>query len=191
LNKTMHIGRLTRDPEPIGTNGAKFGFACNNRRLNQQTQQWEEVPVFIDMEIWNRGESKQAERFLQTVRKGNLIYIEGHLKLDVWQDKSGGGQRSALRIVVDNFQYLDKREGGQGGGQQQYAQRQPARPQDPRRRPEGQPAANGGGRGGYVVGDDYDEQGGGPFLGDDQGDIPFGFLLPWVAMIGTVASMMA
>ena len=57
LNKVMLIGRLTRDPEAIqvrGANaGAKFGFAVNNRKLNQDTQQWEEVPVFIDCEIWN------------------------------------------------------------------------------------------------------------------------------------------
>src|SRR5215831_10425344 len=81
LNKVMLIGRLTRDPEAIQVRnvqaGAKFGFAVNNRKLNQDTQQWEEVPVFIDMEIWNRGESKQGDRLLQTVRKGQQIFIEG------------------------------------------------------------------------------------------------------------------
>src|SRR5262245_40189514 len=117
LNKVMLIGRLTRDPEPIQTGGstagAKFGFAVNNRKLNQQTQQWEDVPVFIDMEIWNRGESKQADRVLNTLRKGQQVYIEGHLKLDTWDDKNGGGKRSALRVVVETFQYLEaKQEGG-------------------------------------------------------------------------------
>ena len=57
LNKVMLIGRLTRDPEAIpGGKGAKFGFAVNNRKLNNETQQWEDIPVFIDMEIWNRGD---------------------------------------------------------------------------------------------------------------------------------------
>src|SRR5687767_7706739 len=103
LNKVMLIGRLTRDPEPIMTKGtqagAKFGFAVNNRKLNQDTQKWEEVPVFIDMEIWNRGESKQADRVIQTLRKGQQVFIEGHLKLDQWDDKNGGGKRTALRVV--------------------------------------------------------------------------------------------
>jgi single-strand DNA-binding protein len=140
LNKVMLIGRLTRDPEPIlNGKGAKFGFAVNNRKQNQDTQQWEDVPVFIDMEIWNRGEmGKNAERFLQTVRKGQQIFIEGHLKLDTWDDKNGGGKRSALRVVVETFQYLEPRaEGAEGAaprtyqqaarpaGQQQF--RQPAR----------------------------------------------------------------
>jgi single-strand DNA-binding protein len=121
LNKVMLIGRLTRDPEAIqvrGSNaGAKFGFAVNNRKLNQDTQQWEEVPVFIDGEIWNRGEnSKQGDRFLQTVRKGQQIFIDGHLKMDQWDDKNGGGKRTKLVVVVENFQYLDAREGGAGNG---------------------------------------------------------------------------
>jgi single-strand DNA-binding protein len=117
LNKVMLIGRLTRDPEAIpGGRGAKFGFAVNNRKLNQDTQQWEEVPVFIDMEIWNRGDQgQQATRVLQTLRKGQQVFIEGHLKLDTWDDKNGGGKRSALRVVVENFQYLEPRAEGENG----------------------------------------------------------------------------
>lgn len=130
LNKVMLIGRLTRDPEPIlNGKGAKFGFAVNNRKLNQDTQQWEDVPVFIDMEIWNRGEmGKQAERLLQTVRKGQQIFIEGHLKLDTWEDKNGGGKRSALRVVVENFQYLEARQDGMNGNGGMAAARPAARP---------------------------------------------------------------
>src|SRR3954465_15473397 len=118
LNKVMLIGRLTRDPEAIMVDkGAKFGFAVNNRKLNQQTQQWEDEPVFIDCEIWNRGEQTQhATRLLQTVRKGQQLFIEGRLKLDTWEDKNGGGKRSALRVVVEGFQYLEPRaEGAEGG----------------------------------------------------------------------------
>src|SRR5262245_32286120 len=118
LNKVMLIGRLTRDPEAImNGKGAKFGFAVNNRKQNPDTQQWEDVPVFIDMEIWNRGEmGKNADRFLQNVRKGHQIFIEGHLKLDTWDDKNGGGKRSKLCVVVENFQYLEARPEGLGGG---------------------------------------------------------------------------
>lgn len=119
LNKVMLIGRLTRDPEPIelrgATAGAKFGFAVNNRKFNETTQQWDDVPVFIDMEIWNRGESKQADRVLQTLRKGQQVFIEGHLKLDQWEDKNGGGKRQMLRVVVEMFQYLEPRQDGGSG----------------------------------------------------------------------------
>jgi single-strand DNA-binding protein len=119
LNKVMLIGRLTRNPEAIaGGKGAKFGFAVNNRRLNSESGNWEDVPVFIDMEIWNRGEnSRQADRFLETVRQGQQVFIEGHLRLDTWEDRNGGGKRSKLVVVVENFQYLERREGDAGRGE--------------------------------------------------------------------------
>jgi single-strand DNA-binding protein len=153
LNKVMLIGRLTRDPEPIelrgATAGAKFGFAVNNRKLNETTQQWDDVPVFIDMEIWNRGEnSKQADRFLQTVRKGQQIFIEGHLKLDQWEDKNGGGKRSKLAVVVEMFQYLEPR---QDGGSGEPMARAP--------RPAAAPARAGAPARGYAPSGEYDDQG--------------------------------
>src|SRR5690349_1215434 len=60
LNKVMLIGRLTRDPEMRSfSNGgkvAKFGFAVNNRKKNSATGQWENDPVFLDVEAFNRGD---------------------------------------------------------------------------------------------------------------------------------------
>jgi single-strand DNA-binding protein len=102
---------------------AKFGFAVNNRKKNQQTGQWEDEPVFVDCEIFNRGENgQQADRVEQTLRKGSQVFIEGHLKLDSWTSQDGQ-KRNRLMVVVDNFQYLDPRgdntAGGEGGGMRQ------------------------------------------------------------------------
>jgi single-strand DNA-binding protein len=121
LNKVMLIGRLTRDPESrVFSNGgkvARFGFAVNNRKKNTQTGQWEDDPVFLECEVFNRGENGTlADRMEQTVRKGQQIFIEGHLKLDQWNDKTTGDKRQMLKVVVDNFQYLERREEGAGGG---------------------------------------------------------------------------
>jgi len=159
LNKVMLIGRLTRKPEPIMVRnvvqGCKFGFAVNNRKFNQDSQQWEEVPVFIDVEVWNRGENnKQGERALQTLRgpdreagvKASQVFLEGHLKMDSWTDppEKGGGKRSKLLLVVDNFQYLEPRSDDGGDG---MSMRSAPRQAAPRSAPA--PA-----RGGY---DDYEE----------------------------------
>ena len=120
LNKVMLIGRLTRDPEvrtfANGGKVAKFGFAVNNRKKDQQTGQWVEDPVFIDMEIFNRGEQgRQADLVEQSLRKGHQVFIEGRLRLDQWTDQNGQ-KRSKLMVVVDNFQFLERREDVQGGG---------------------------------------------------------------------------
>ena len=87
LNKVMLIGRLTRDPEvrsfPSGGKVAHFGFAVNNKRKNAATGEWEDEPVFLDVEVFNRGDTnKLADRVEQTLRKGQQIFIEGKLKLD-------------------------------------------------------------------------------------------------------------
>jgi single-strand DNA-binding protein len=121
LNKVMLIGRLTRDPEVrTFANGGKvahFGFAVNNRRKNTQTGQWEDEPVYLDLEAFNRGEGGRqlADLVEQSLKKGHQTYIEGRLRLDQWTDKDGQ-KRSKLKIVVENLQFLEPRADGGGGG---------------------------------------------------------------------------
>jgi single-strand DNA-binding protein len=172
LNKVMLIGRLTRDPEEIlvrgARNGAKFGFAVNNRKLNQDTQRWEDVPVFLDVEVWNRGENnKQGDRAFETLRKGQQVFLEGHLRMDTWEAKAeqGGGKRNKLVVVVDNFQYLEPRADNGGEGMER-APRMAAAPRQPAAAPAG----------GY---DEYSEnsgpapRGGAGGSGGGDDDIPF------------------
>src|SRR5262245_6532111 len=119
LNKVMLIGRLTRDPEmrsfANGGRVAAFGFAVNNRKKNAQTGEWEDDPVFIDCDAFNKGDfGKLADTIERYLRKGSQAYLEGHLKLDQWDDKASGQKRSKLKLVVDAMQMLDTRQ--QDGG---------------------------------------------------------------------------
>ena|SRR5438046_3100061 len=119
LNKVMLIGRLTRDPEvrtfANGGKVAKFGFAVNNKRKNSATGQWEDDPVFVDIDVFNRGEAgRQADLVEQSLRKGHRVFIEGHLKLDQWTAQDGQ-KRTRLFVVADNFQFLERRPDGGGG----------------------------------------------------------------------------
>ena len=112
LNKVMLIGRLTRDPEIRAfSNGGKvaaFGFAVNNKKKDAQTGQWIDEPVFLDIEAFNRQTGRQlADMVEQYFRKGAQFYLEGHLRLDQWQDKNDGSKRSRLKIVLDDFQFFE------------------------------------------------------------------------------------
>jgi len=139
LNKVMLIGRLTRDPEVrMFSNGgkvAKFGFAVNNRRKNQQTGQYEDEPVFLDIEAFNHGDyGKKADLVEQYLHKGSQVFIEGHMVLDQWTAQDGQ-KRSKLKIVLDNMQFLEPRTDGgggrassSGGGGGGYQRRQDAPP---------------------------------------------------------------
>jgi single-strand DNA-binding protein len=131
LNKVMLIGRLTRDPEvrtfANGGKVASFGFAVNNRRKNQSTGQWEEEPVFLDIEAFNRGETGRqlADLVEQYLHKGNQAFLEGHLKLDQWTAQDGQ-KRSRLKIVLDNLQFLERRAEGAAGEGARYQGSAPA-----------------------------------------------------------------
>lgn len=111
LNKVLLVGRLTRDPEvrtfSNGGKVAKLGFAVTNRKKNPQTQQWEDDPCFLDVEVFNQGQQgKQADMVEQSLRKGSQVLIEGRLRMDQWSDPQGQ-KRSKLLVVCDNFQFLD------------------------------------------------------------------------------------
>src|SRR5262249_47416207 len=51
----------------------------------------------------------------QYLKKGHQVYVEGHLRMDEWTGQ-GGQKRSKLKIVVDNLQFLERRQDGGGGG---------------------------------------------------------------------------
>lgn len=109
FNKVILIGNLTRDPElrytPKGTANVRIGLAVNRKYKDANGQLQEEVS-FIDADAW----SQQAETIAQYMRKGNPMLVEGRLKQDSWDDKQTGQKRTALRVVIENFQFL-------GGGQ--------------------------------------------------------------------------
>lgn len=133
LNKVSLIGRLTRDPESKSfSNGGKvcnIGFAVNNRKKNQQSGQWEDVPVWLDLKAFNRETGRKlADLAEQYLKKGQQVYVEGHLVLEEWAGKEDGKKMSKLVIYVDDFQFLDKKEGGStGASSASYGERAPAK----------------------------------------------------------------
>jgi single-strand DNA-binding protein len=115
FNKVLLMGNLTRDIELRHTSGnqavANMGLAVNRRYKSGDGEMREET-TFVDCEAWGRT----AETMAKYLQKGRPVFIEGRLKLDTWQDKNDGTNRSKLRVVVENFQFIDSREGGGGGG---------------------------------------------------------------------------
>lgn len=133
LNKVMLIGRLTREPEVItfqsGGKKVSFGFAVSNRKKNHDTGNYEDDPMFIDVDAFNSQHRNLADLVAQHMHKGELHYIEGHLKMEQWQDKNGGGQRSKLKLILDQVQFLPNKDRDQNTPQPSNGnrrQRQPA-----------------------------------------------------------------
>ena len=55
--------------------------------------------------------SDQERRLLAVFTKGRAIFVEGRLKLDQWESKEGE-KRSAIRVVLDNFEFVDSKQDG-------------------------------------------------------------------------------
>jgi single-strand DNA-binding protein len=110
FNRVTLIGNLTRDPQvkqlPNQSTVADFGLASNRRFKTQAGEDREEV-LFIDCAAFG----KQAEVIGQYCKKGRQLFVEGRLKYDTWDDKQGGGKRSKISVVVENFQFLGSRDG--------------------------------------------------------------------------------
>jgi single-strand DNA-binding protein len=121
LNKVILIGRMTRDPEArsFATGGkvAKFGLVVNDRRFNKQSNQWEDEPMFIDVEAFNRGDSgKLADTIEKWGAKGMPVAVEGKLQLDQWDDKATQAKRSKHKVIAFAVQFLEKRQGDAPAG---------------------------------------------------------------------------
>jgi single-strand DNA-binding protein len=114
VNKVMIAGRLTRDPQlrylPNTTPICEFGVVMN-RKYKVGDEDRDEA-TFVDCQAWG----KTAEVINQHLAKGKEIFIEGRLKYEAWEDKNGGGKRSKLLVVVDNFQFVGGRADGDAGG---------------------------------------------------------------------------
>ena len=110
FNKVIILGNLTRDPELRSTQSgqqiAKFGMAIN-RKFSAGGEKREET-CFVDLTAWG----KQAEILHQYTKKGSALLVEGRLSFSTWEGKDGK-KRSKLEVVVENFQFIGAREGGE------------------------------------------------------------------------------
>lgn len=104
LNKVFLMGNLTRDPElsytPQGVPVCKFGLAVN-RTFKTASGEQKDDPLFVDITVWR----KQAENCAQYLKKGRSALVEGTLKLETWQSKTGE-KRSKIKVVAQSVKFI-------------------------------------------------------------------------------------
>jgi single-strand DNA-binding protein len=114
FNRVIIAGNLTRDPElrytPKGTAVARITLAVNRTYTAGEGGEKKEEVSFVDVDVWGR----QAEVISQYMKKGRPLLVEGRLKQDTWEDKNTKQKQSKLKVVLENFSFLDS--GNRGGG---------------------------------------------------------------------------
>lgn len=106
LNRVQLIGRLGKDPEsrftPTGKKVASFSLAVGQRWKGADGSVKEQTE-WVNIEAWGRiGEICQ-----QYLQKGRLVFIEGRLKTDRYEDK--GETKYFTKVVATSMQMLEKK----------------------------------------------------------------------------------
>ena len=106
LNKIQLIGNLGKDPEtrftPKGTKVCHFSLAVDRRWKNTAGEPKESTDWF-NIEVWGKlGEFCQSY-----LGKGRLVYIEGRLQTDRYEQE--GETRYYTKVVARQLQILDQK----------------------------------------------------------------------------------
>ena len=106
LNRVQLIGRLGKDPEskytPTGKKVAQFSLAVSQRW--KSSTEMKEYTEWVNIEAWGRlGEVCQ-----EYLKKGSLVYLEGRLKTEKYEDK--GDTKYFTKVVALSLQFLDKKD---------------------------------------------------------------------------------
>ena len=106
LNRVQLIGYLGKDPESKFTSTGKkvthFSIAISNRWRSKEGDA-KEFTEWVNVEAWGRlGEVCQ-----EYLKKGSLIFLEGRLKTEKYEDK--GENRFYTKVVALAMQMLDRK----------------------------------------------------------------------------------
>jgi single-strand DNA-binding protein len=99
---------LGRDPEskftPTGKKVTHFSIAISNRWKSKEGEP-REYTEWVNIEAWGRlGEVSQ-----EYLKKGSLVYLEGRLKTEKYEDKEGDN-KYFTKVVALSVQFLDKKD---------------------------------------------------------------------------------
>ncbi|HEX3071071.1 MAG TPA: single-stranded DNA-binding protein [Thermoanaerobaculia bacterium] len=115
VNRVILVGRLGKDPEmrsiPSGTSVTKFSLATDERFTDKSGEKQERTE-WHNIEAWG----KLGEICGQYLRKGRLVYIEGSIRTESWDDKESGQKKYKTKIVATDMKMLEKKGDDEGGG---------------------------------------------------------------------------
>ena len=106
LNRVQLMGRLGKDPEskftPTGKKVVHFSIAISNRWKSKEGEA-KEYTEWVNVEAWGR----LGEICAEYLKKGSLVFIEGRLKTDRYEDK--GEVKYFTKVVTLAMQMLDRK----------------------------------------------------------------------------------
>jgi len=133
VNKAILVGHLGKDPEvrymPSGEAVANITLATSEtwkdkNGVKQEKTEWHNIVFY----------KRLAEIAGEYLKKGSLIYVEGRITTEKWQDKEGK-DRYTTKIVANEMKMLGGKPSGAGSFEVVENQSAPARSAAPAARP--------------------------------------------------------
>lgn len=122
LNRTILVGRLTKDPElrytASGVATASFALAVNRTFTNQQG---EREADFINVVVWR----KAAESVANYLKKGSLAGVDGRIQTRSYEGQDGK-RIYVTEVVAESVQFLEPKNNQSNGNQQTNRNNQPS-----------------------------------------------------------------
>lgn len=110
VNKILIAGRLGRDPEvknlSSGSTLCTLSPAVSESFVNREGQKQERTEWFT-VKIFG----KIAEAAAKNLSKGQLVYVEGKLQTESWEDKDGNKKYKTV-VMAYNVQWQPKKQQG-------------------------------------------------------------------------------
>lgn len=108
MNKIILIGRITKDPELTHFNEGeghycRFFLAVDRRYKNSEGIKEAD---FIPIRVWSKG----AEYVANYVKKGDLLSINGNLRISSYEDKEGNKKYVSEVIAEEIKKIASKKE---------------------------------------------------------------------------------
>ncbi|MEK7743635.1 MAG: single-stranded DNA-binding protein [Elusimicrobiota bacterium] len=111
-NFVLLSGYLARDPDvrftQKGSAMCSFTLGVTRRFKDTASGEWKDEVSWIPVVVW--GEA--AERLKDKLKKGSPVHVEGRLRSEEYEDKTGQ-KRSALKVVARRVQFLAKVTGSE------------------------------------------------------------------------------
>ena len=120
INRTILVGRLTKDPE-LKYTASNIAYARFTMAVNRSfaSPNGEREADFIGCIVWR----KQAENMTRFVKKGSLIGVEGRIQTGSYDDKDGN-RKYTTDVVCDSIQFLEPKTQQQNNNEQNYVPRE-------------------------------------------------------------------
>lgn len=103
VNKVILIGNLGKDPEvrltQYGKKIANFSLATTESWTDKETGLKKEQTEWHKIVIYNENLAQVADKYL---KKGDKVYITGHIQNRKWTDNNGM-EHISTEIVLQNF----------------------------------------------------------------------------------------